>query len=63
MLRHQCGAWGGVTSAAVYLPLLVEHSPQQQAATVADAVATLAAFHADTEAAGAPLRCDKPYLV
>lgn len=53
VLGHQCTAWGGVTSAAVYLPLLVEHTPQQQAASLAAARATLTDFHAATEAAGA----------
>mmetsp|Transcript_16225 Transcript_16225/g.48603 ORF Transcript_16225/g.48603 Transcript_16225/m.48603 type:complete len:489 (+) Transcript_16225:2030-3496(+) len=52
VLGHQCTAWGGVTSAAVYLPLLVEHTPQQQAASLAAARATLTDFHAATEAAG-----------
>lgn len=54
VLGQQCGAWGGVTSAAVYLPLLVEQSPLQHAASVAEARAALSAFHAATEAAGAP---------
>lgn len=52
MLGHQCSAWGGVISAAVYQPLLTADSKEEHAATIATARKQLEEFHSATEAEG-----------
>ncbi len=54
MLEAQCAAWGGVTSAAIYWPLLlVDGKPAVNADDVHRAKETIQALHKKMDATGA----------
>lgn len=53
MLEAQCGNWGGVTSVAMYWPLLFVQGNVTNAAELVEAKAAIQAFHDRMEVEGA----------
>lgn len=53
MLREQCRTWMGITSVAVYWPLM--YFQQNNTQSLQDAVNTVQAFHQSMEAEGVSL--------
>lgn len=52
MLEAQCQNWGGVTSVAMYWPLLVTEGEVTNAAELLEAMTTLQTFHERMESEG-----------
>ena len=58
MLREQCKSWTGMTSVAVYFPLIFFQPDNEQ--RLQEAIATVQKWHADMEAEGALPPCSSP---
>lgn len=52
MLEAQCQNWGGVTSVAMYWPLLVTDGEVTNTAELLEAIRTLQMFHERMESGG-----------